>query len=118
MNNFKSDKILVAALIGMAIALELEQWLQGVLFVIVPTTVAFITILMAVLIITVHRKWVPIIPLVLSAFTLFSAFKSPDELDHLTHPFTLPFIAAVIGLVTMSGTFISAINATVQNYKS
>jgi hypothetical protein len=113
----KSDKILVGALFGLALALELEQWLQGRLFVIVPTAVAFITILIAVMVLTIRRRWVPIVPTVVSTFILFQAMRSPDELDHFTHPFTLAFTAAVIGLVAMTGTLLAAINATIQNYK-
>lgn len=111
----KSDKILVGALLALALALELEQWLQGVLFVIVPTVAACIMVLISILVAKVRHGWIPVIPLVVSAFILFQALKSPDELDHLTHLFTLPFFAAVIGLVTMGGTLLASINALMQN---
>jgi hypothetical protein len=117
MKNFKSDQILVRALIGLALAQELDQWLKGRLFVLQPTMLASISILIAVMVITMRKRWVPIIPIVFSALNFLVAFKSPFEKYHLTHPFTLAFVAAVIELIAMLGTFVAAINAIIQNYK-
>lgn len=114
----KSDKILVGALLALALSLELEQWLQGVLFVIVPTVVACIIVLISILVSKIQRRWVPIVPLIVSAFILYQAMNSPYELDHLTHLFTLPFFAAVIGLLAMVCTLLASINAFIQNNKA
>lgn len=117
MKSFIANRILAGALIGLALAKELDQWLGGRLFVWEPTALALFSVLIAVMVLTIQKRWVPIVPIVFSAFNLLSVFKSSIELHHLTHPFTLPFVAAVIGLITILGTLGAAINAIIQNYK-
>jgi hypothetical protein len=118
MKSSKSLKILAWALIGMALAKELDQWLNGRLFVLPPTILALISLLVAVMVITIKKRWVPIVPILYSALNLFTVFNSSFEIYHLSHPFTRPFFVAVISIIAMLGTFIAALYAIISNYKS
>lgn len=108
----------MVALVGLSIAFELLQWLQGRLFIWVPTAIALFTLVIAVLVLTIHRRWIAAVATVEAALCLTSALKSPIEIYHLTHASTPAFPASVLLLLSSLVAIATGILATIQPYRS